>query len=104
MSVSEKIVVKKDNLEKMKVKLRGLKVSIEDKSVQSAIGEILDLLDNELNDRDISLENTIKNKMIETKISNPDQHFKLYMLYRKLVEKRITEEDALKDYEIYIHM
>lgn len=104
MSVSEKIVVKKDSLEKMKVKLRGLKVSIEDKSVQSAIGEILDILDNELNDRDISLENTIKNKMIETKISNPDQHFKLYMLYRKLVEKRITEEEALKDYEIYLHM
>lgn len=103
MDLSEKILVKKDSLEKMKVKLRGLKLSVDDKSAQSVIGDILEILDNELKFGHISVENMIKDKMTETKSSNPDLHFKLYMLYRKLVDNKITEEEALKGYKIYLH-
>lgn len=103
MNTSEKILVEKDRLEKMQVKLKGLKLIVEDRNAQSVIGEILELLDNELNDERVSVENMIKNKMNETKYSNPDQHFKLYMLYRKLVDNKITEEEALKGYKAYEH-
>lgn len=103
MDVSQKILVEKDNLEKMLVKLRGLKLLAEDKNAKSVIDEIIELLDNELNAKQVSVENMIKDKMNETKFSNPDQHFKLYMLYRKLVENKITEEKALEDYKIYLH-
>lgn len=42
--------------------------------------------------------------MIETKLSNPDLNLKLYMLYRKLVDNKITAEEALKGYEIYLNL
>ena len=103
MDTSEKILVEKYRLEKMQVKLKGLKLSVEDKNAKYVIGEILELLDTELNVKHISVENMIKDKMNETKLSNPDQHFKLYMLYRKLVDNKITEEEALKGYKLYQH-
>lgn len=101
MDSSEKIVVKKESLDKLKVKLKMLKVSVEDKSAKSLVVEILYFLDNEIVVNEISVEKMIKDKMIETKLSNPDQHFKLYMLYRKLIDNKITEEEALRDYNIY---
>lgn len=104
MDSSERIAVKKDSLEKMKVKLKMLKVSVEDKSAKSLIVEILEFLDNEIMFEKISVEQMIKDKMIETKVSNPDQHFKLYMLYRKLQDNKITQEEALREYEIYIKL
>lgn len=104
MDMSEKLLVRKDSLERMKVKLRGLKVSVEDKSAQTVICDILEILDSELKVKDISLEEMIYNKMKETKSINPDLHFKLYMLYRKLSDGKIDEDEALKAYKVYINM
>lgn len=103
MDTREKILVEKDRLEKMEVKIKGLRLIVEDKNAKYVIGEILELLDNELNVKHISVEDMIKNKMNETKLSNPDLHFKLYMLYRKLVDNKITEEEALKEYKVCQH-
>jgi len=100
MDVSEKIFVKKDSLGKILTKLRGLKVMAKDKEMQLTIDQILELLDDELKVKDISVEEMIRDKMDETKISNPEKHLKLYMLYRKLVENKITEEEALNIYEL----
>lgn len=101
MDSSDKIVVKKESLEKLKVKLKMLKVSVEDKNAKALVVEALEFLDNEIMIKDISLEEMIREKMIETKVSNPDQHFKFYMLYRKLQDNKITQEEALRDFEIY---
>lgn len=102
MNVSEKILVNRESIEEIQTKLKGLKLRSNSKEIQSTINEIIEILNNELNIKNISIEDMIKNKMIETKISNPELHFKLYMLYRKLCDGKINEEDALKYYEIYI--
>lgn len=102
--MNEKILVNKDSLEKMQTKLRGLKVMLEDKEMLSTIIEILDLVQNELKIKDISVEDMIKDKMNETKFSNPELNFKLYMLYRKLEQGKIDTDEALKAYELYVKM
>ncbi len=104
MAINEKIMVNKDTLEKMQTKLRGLKLMVQDKEIQSLVIDILELLDNELRAKDSSLEDIIYDKMKETKNSNPDLHFKLYMLYRKLSDGKIDENEALKNYKVYMSM
>lgn len=99
MNMSEKVVVNKDALDKIKIKLKGLKVSVEDKNAKSIIDEILKIYDDEIFNDNISLEKIIKDKMAETKVSNPDQNFKLYMLHRRLTDNKITQEEALRDYK-----
>ncbi|SHI41337.1 hypothetical protein SAMN02745163_00207 [Clostridium cavendishii DSM 21758] len=106
MEIGEKILVKKDNLEKIQVKLKGLKVSIEDMEVKGAINEILEILYNELEVKETSVKQTsvkelISEKMNATKFLDPDLNFKLYMLYRKLDENKITDEEALNVYNLY---
>lgn len=102
MNKSEKIFIKKDNLEKIHIKLKGLKIIIEDKKKQSIIDDIIKLLDDDIKDNEVSVEETIKNKMNETKSSNPEMHFKLYKLYRKLSGEKITEEEATTSYDLYM--
>lgn len=99
MNMSEKVVVNKEALDKIKIKLKGLKVSVEDKNAKSIIDEILKIFDDEIFNENISLEKIIKDKMAETKVSNPDQNFKLYMLYRRLTDNKITQEEALRDFK-----
>lgn len=101
MYINEKVIVNKESLDKMQTKLRGLKVIVKDKQIQSLVSEILELIDDELNAKDISVEEIIKDKMKETKFSNPELHFELYKLYRKLTDGKIDEAEALKAYHLY---
>lgn len=100
----DKILVNKENLEKMETKLVSLKLLVEDESLKKNISEILEIIDSEINGKTISIKQCIREKMDETKFSNPELNFKLYMLYRKLSDGKIDEEEALKAYEIYINM
>lgn len=102
MGTSENILIQKDTVEKIQEKISELKASLKDKNHQSIIDEILELLENELRVKDIPLEDMIHDKMVETKFSDPELNFKLYMLYRKLTENKIRKEEALKIYEMYI--
>lgn len=97
-------MVNKDSLEKIQIKLKGLKIRVQDKEIQSLVSDILELLDGELKSKDISLEDIIYNEMNETKHSNPDLHFKLYMLYRKLSDGKMDKDEALKAYKAYSSM
>lgn len=99
---NENIVVDKETMDKIELKLRGLKLQLQDKTLIKDLQGIIDLLEGEIKTKANSLQENIKEKMNETKYSNPEAHFKFYMLYRKLVDNQITEEEALKAYEIYI--
>lgn len=101
METDEKILIKKGDLEKIKTKLKGLKVLVRDKESINTVNEIMELLDNEMKDKDISIKEMIHNKMRETEYSNPELNFKLYILYRKLSDNKISEEEALKVYKMY---
>lgn len=98
---NERIMVNKETMDKIEIKLKGLKLQLEDKNLIKDLEETIDLLEREIKAKANSLEVRIKEKMNETKYSNPEVHFKFYMLYRKLVDKQITEEEALKAYEIF---
>lgn len=102
MMLNEKIIVNKEIMDKIEVRLKAIKLQLSDKTLRNELDEVLSLLNIELKAKNNSLEESIKEKMDETKYSNPEIHFKFYMLYRKLVENQITEEEALKTYEIYI--
>ena len=73
-----------------------LKMKVE--ALHSFVSGILDL------GSTISAEDTIFGKMVEVKHSNPDLHFKLYMLYRNLISSRISELDAMVSYESCLSM
>lgn len=102
MILNEKIIVDKEIIDKIQSKLQGIKLQIHDKKLRDKLDEVISLLNFEIGIESNSLHETIKKKIDETKYSNPEIHFKFYMLYRKLAEGQITEEEALKSYEIYI--
>lgn len=101
METDEKILIKKGDLEKIKTKLKGLKVLVRDKESINTVNEIMELLDNEMKDKNISIKEMIHKRMRETEYSNPELNFKLYILYRKLSDNKISEEEALKIYKMY---
>ncbi|MCB2288864.1 hypothetical protein LGK97_03685 [Clostridium sp. CS001] len=52
----------------------------------------------------VPVEDVIYDKMVEVKNSNQDLHLKLYMLYRNLINDRISKADAMAAYESYLSM
>ncbi|MCJ7690121.1 MAG: hypothetical protein MUO60_12465 [Clostridiaceae bacterium] len=48
---------------------------------------------------EISVQDVIYEKMVEVKHGNPDLHLKLYMLYRNLMNGKISEIDAMDSFE-----
>lgn len=103
METNEKILVERTYLEKIKTKLEGLKVTVNSDSAEGVIYDILNLLDDELKVKQISVKSKIYSTMEQTKFSNPDLNFKLYILHRKLQENKISDEEALRLYKCYIN-
>lgn len=99
--MNNKKLVDKDTLERIQIKLKGLKLMTDDKEIISTIDEILALLQNEAKTKDVSIKEMIISKMKETKTTNPELNFRLYILNRKLEDGIMTEEEALRAYYIY---
>lgn len=53
---------------------------------------------------ELSIQDAIYEKMVEVKLVNPDLHLKLYMLYRNLVNDKISEIDAIDSFENALSM
>ena len=102
--MNNKKLVDKDTIEIIQVKLKGLKLMTDDKEIISTIDEVLALLQNEAKTKDVSIKEMIISKMKETKSTNPELNFRLYILNRKLEEGIMTEEEALRAYYIYISL
>lgn len=51
---------------------------------------------------EISIADVILDKMKQIRYSDEDTYFRLYMLYRKLEDGKITESDAKIAYKMYI--
>lgn len=104
---SERILLHVETVSKVKNILNEIRILSQDKNVRDKIEEIFQILErgsmNTVNKKDMdgeALIDTIYKKMKKTK--DKDLNVKLYMLYRKLEEGQISEEEALKLYEIYI--
>lgn len=68
-----------------------LKIKIE--GLQSFVSNTLNL------GSKLSADDVIYKKMVQVKSTNPELHFKLYMLYRNLMSGRISEVDAMSSFE-----
>ena len=101
MGVNEKILVKKENLQKIQTNLKVLRVMTNDKDALKTIDEMIYIINEELKEKYVSIKEKIKDRMEKTKNTDPELNFNLYMLYRKLSDGKIDEEEALKAYEIY---
>lgn len=89
-------------IEKIEEKLRDVELSTSDYLVKEKIENIIEFIEKETKDNKFFLEEMIKNKINETRTTNPKLNTNFYMLYRNLTEGRITREEAKAIYDIYI--
>lgn len=102
MYYDEYIMLSKDDMEKIKTKLNILKLLNEDLYAKEKVNEILTILDKEENiEKSMTIDEVITAKMMETKKTNPELNANLYILYRKLQDKRIDPIEAMRLYEVY---
>lgn len=96
------MVVSKDILIKIKSRAQTIKLLCKDKVLVKEADEILDLISKELNKDTETVLEKIEKKMKETRNVNPDLNANLYILRRNLMKNKITEEDALALYTMYL--
>lgn len=102
MEDEEKVLISKVCIQKIKMGLKTIKLNEKNKNLKKEASEMLDMIDRELSDDSESLEEKILEKMKETKKSDPDMNANLYILYRNLVDNKISEEQALQLYSMYV--
>jgi len=64
--------------------------------------ELLNLLEDKPMIKVNSLYEMIEDKMKETKYTNSELNVNLYLLYRKLIDEKISEKEALDTFEMYM--
>ncbi|MDW8799672.1 hypothetical protein P8V03_00715 [Clostridium sp. A1-XYC3] len=102
--MNNKILLNKDLLDKITSELKELKTICRDEKMAKKIEDLLNNIVDETTNKTVSLEELIREKMKETKLVNPDLNASLYLLYRNLVNGKITQEDALRRFEAYVRM
>ena len=103
---SNSILINKDILEKVKADVNKIKILSNEEEIKGIADEILSILEK----RDLTtgkkivemtILDRIKQKMKDT--TDKDLNVKLYILYRKLEDKKISEDEALRLFEIYVN-
>lgn len=102
MENSEKILISKEIVDKVKAGLHTIRLTTKEKSIQKEAAALVKLLEDETKMDSSSLEEKILQKMKETKSTDPDMNANLYILHRKLVNGQISEQQALELFEIYV--
>ena len=102
MYTKEKVIVDMEMLEKIKAGIKEIIILSDNKNVRKKAEELTDLLEDKQIIEVKSLYERIKEKMKKTKYSNSELNVNLYLLYRNLVEEKITEEEALDTFEMYM--
>ena len=96
------IVIKEEKVIKILEDLNDVLIRCEDESIKEKINSSILELEKSLNrESRMEISELISERMKEFKTKDPDLHFKLYMLYRKLEDRKISEEDAAQAYKSY---
>ncbi|CAB1241963.1 hypothetical protein ACFHWD_06030 [Clostridium sp. MT-14] len=101
---SEKILINKNCIDMLISGLKNIKISSREKSIKKEAEKMLNLIEEELYKRNISLKQKILEKMKETKSTDPNMNANLYILYRNLDSGQISEEQALELFKMYVKM
>lgn len=104
MANSDKINLNLDTMKKIKSGLTNIKLLSNDKYVKKEAEELIKIIDSELTLGEMSLEEMIHERMKEVKNSDPTLSADLYILYRKLVDGKISEREALELFESCVQM
>jgi len=102
MYTKEKIILELDILLKVKSGIREIMVLADDKNLRKKASELLNLLEDKPMIKVNSLYEMIEDKMKETKYTNSELNVNLYLLYRKLIDEKISEKEALDTFEMYM--
>ena len=102
MDNNEKILINKEILEKIKGRLEGLRLMSSEKDVKKDIESLIQILSDEIDSEKLSFRDLLDEKIRDTKYSDSELNFKLYMLRRKLEDGKISDEEALKAYDLYV--
>lgn len=98
----DKIKFNVESVEKIKSRIKAIKLMSKDKEISKLAVEVIELLENEIKENSITLMEKIELKMKETKFSDPELNANLYMVYRNLMDDKISEKDAEEIYELYV--
>lgn len=102
MDNNEKILINKEILEKIKGRLEGLRLMSSERDVKKELESLIKIFIEEIESEKLSFRELLSEKIRETKYSNPELNFKLYMLQRKLDDGKVSDEEALKAYDLYV--
>lgn len=100
----ESVNVKKKTVKRVLDQLNNILLISKDEAVNDKINEVILTINEEVEAKlkeEIVIEDLIYKKMKEIKTRDEGLHFKLYMLYRKLQDGKISEEDAKRTYKSY---
>lgn len=97
----DKISISEESMNKIKSKANEIKLISRDKQVIKIAEEIMSLVSAEIDKNSLNIMQKVELKMKETKFTNPDLNANLYILYRNLMDKKISEEDGEELYEMY---
>jgi hypothetical protein len=102
MEGNRTLSINEDTLNLVVSKLKKIQLSSEDKIVSSQINCILDIFEDIINSNRLSLKDLIRKVMQEVKKDDPELHFNLYMLNRKIENEKISEDEAKNIFETYM--
>lgn len=100
--VEEKLLVNKDVLIKIQSRAIAIKLMAKDKQIIKEAEDMLEMIDKELKENSLSLLEKIDQKMKETKLTDAELNANLYILYRKLSDNKISEQDAAALFDMYV--
>lgn len=99
---NEKIKFNLESVDKIKSRVKAIKLMSKDKEISKLANEVIELLEHEIEENSISLMEKIELKMRESKFSDPELNANLYMVYRNLMDDKISEKDAEEMYQLYV--
>lgn len=102
MNLNKTILIDYDTVDNLISELKKISYSNDKDFILAKVNYVVTKLENLSNKSDESIKNSIFKTMNEVKLEDPELHFNLYMLYRKLEENKITEEEAVYKYELYM--
>lgn len=101
----KKVDIESEIIEKVLFELKEIKECCVEDTLKGRLNNVIKTLSkaSDCNEEKL-LEDMIYDKMRESMNNNPELHSKLYMLYRSLVDGKVSEEAAKQLFETYLQM
>lgn len=89
-------------VEEIQIELRDIEMTCPDVFVKERIHKLLEHIEQETADNETVLQDLIKARIKQTKAVSTELNTNFYMLYRNLVEGRVSAKEAQILYDMYV--